>query len=186
MSLRIRRPAVPLIAAALLLAAGAIIFRGVLARRVLWERGLETPQEQPVETRPVTLYFGSPDGNGVAAERREAPMSGDLTETVRTVILQLIAGPSGPLVPVFPDETEVRDVFAGADGVLYLNFGPGLIERHPGGSCAEYATLASLVRTMTENFSDVKAVQILVDGRPRETLAGHYGMRDPLRPEDFE
>lgn len=186
MRARARRWGVPLFVAALLLVAGYLIFRGVLSRRVLWERTGEAPPEQPAETRPVTLYYGTADGGGVAPERREAPVAGGLTETVRSVVLQLVAGPTlASLVPVLPAQTEVLDVYSGLDGVLYLNFGPGIVENHPGGSSAEYATLSSLVQTMTENFPEVKAVQVLIDGRPRETLAGHFGIRDPLRPEDF-
>lgn len=180
-----RGRAVALALSALVLVAGFLIFRGVLSRRVIWERSGEAPPETPAVTRPVSLYFSPAGEDRLVAEWREAPVTGDLTQTLRAVVEELVAGPSGSLVATFPAETVLRDLYLGVDGVLYLDFTPSIADRHPGGSSAEHATLASLVRTMTANFPEVKAVQILIDGRPRETLAGHYAIRDALRPEEF-
>jgi spore germination protein GerM len=173
------------LAALLLIAAGFAAFRIVLSRRVVWERIGPAPAEEPMVTRPVTLFFGAPDGDGVLPERRQAPVRDDPAETMRAVVLALIAGPQGDLTPTLPAGTDVLDVFLGADGTLYINFTADLVDRHPGGSSGEYATLASIVRTMTANFPEVKAVQILVDGRARESLAGHFSIREALRPEEF-
>ena len=180
-----RRRGVPIALGVLLVIAGFLLVRGILARRVLWERSGEAPAETAAVTRPVNLYFSSMSDDRFVAERREAPVTADLTQTLRAVVELLIAGPVDSLAPTLPADTVVRDLYLGVDGVAYVNFTASLVNRHPGGSSAEYATLGSLVRTMTVNFPEVKAVQILIDGRPRETLAGHYGIRDALRPEDF-
>ena len=41
-------------------------------------------------------------------------------------------------------------------------------------------TVYSLVNTLTDNLPAISAVQILVDGREVDTLAGHVDLRRPL------
>ena len=48
--------------------------------------------------------------------------------------------------------------------------GMSLVTQHPGGSAAEWATLAAIVRTIGSNFPEVARVQVMVDGQPLETL----------------
>jgi germination protein M len=171
--------------AAVVLVVGFFVVRGVLSRHVMWERLGEPPPETPVVTRPVRLFFSSATSPRLVAEQREAPVTAEITQTLRAVVEELIDGPADTLVATFPRQTVLRQLYLGVDGVLYLDFGSSLVEKHPGGSSAEYATLGSLVRTMTVNFPEVTAVQILIDGRPRDTLAGHYDISEALRPESF-
>ena len=49
-----------------------------------------------------------------------------------------------------------------------------------GGSAAEYYSISALVRTLGANFPEVRAVQILVDGQPVDSLAGHFDTSGPL------
>jgi spore germination protein GerM len=93
-----------------------------------------------------------------------------------------IGGPDAArAVRTVPAETQLQKVFWDADtATLYLDFTPALVTRHPGGSTAEYATLASLVRTLGADFPEVTRVQLLVDGEPVETLAGHYDTSQPI------
>jgi hypothetical protein len=58
--------------------------------------------------------------------------------------------------------------------------GSSLRDEHPGGAWTEVLAVYSLVNTLVENFSDVKQVQILIDGNESETLAGHVDISRPL------
>ena len=51
---------------------------------------------------------------------------------------------------------------------------------HPGGSLNELLTVYALVNAVTANLPAVKRVQILVDGKEVDTLAGHVDLRRPL------
>ena len=51
---------------------------------------------------------------------------------------------------------------------------------HPGGSMTELLTVHAIVNAVTANLPAVQRVQILVDGREVDTLAGHVDVRRPL------
>ena len=51
---------------------------------------------------------------------------------------------------------------------------------HPGGSLEELFTVYAIVNALTMNVPDITAVQILVEGREVDTLAGHVDLRHPL------
>ena len=51
---------------------------------------------------------------------------------------------------------------------------------HPGRSLNELLTVYTMVDALTENMPALTAVQVLVDGKEVETLAGHVDLRRPL------
>ena len=54
-----------------------------------------------------------------------------------------------------------------------VNLTSAFAENHPSGIEPETLTLLSIIGTLHENFPAVEQVRFLVDGQPRETLAGH-------------
>jgi Sporulation and spore germination len=74
----------------------------------------------------------------------------------------------------------VDDVFlmplpAGTTGgmLAIVNLSSGLLQAHPSGIETETMTLLSLIGTLHANMPEVTQVRFLVDGAPRDTLAGH-------------
>jgi len=66
------------------------------------------------------------------------------------------------------------DSSAPASGVTaVVNLTRAFAENHPSGIEPETLTLLSIIETLHENFPAVERVRFLVDGQPRETLAGH-------------
>ena len=51
---------------------------------------------------------------------------------------------------------------------------------HPGGTVNELLTVYTIVNALTANLPAVTAVQLLVDGKEVDTLAGHVDLRRPL------
>jgi hypothetical protein len=51
---------------------------------------------------------------------------------------------------------------------------------HPGGSTNELLTIYTIVDALTLNLPAITAVQLLVDGKEVDTLAGHVDLRRPL------
>src|SRR5947209_5168592 len=54
---------------------------------------------------------------------------------------------------------------------------------HPGGSSSELLTVYSIVNALTSNLPTITRVQILVDGKEVDSLAGHVDLRRPLEAD---
>ena len=70
----------------------------------------------------------------------------------------------------------VRD----AAGEAYVDLSRELTRAHPGGSLNELLTIYTLVDALTVNLPAISSVQLLVDGKEVDTLAGHVDVRRPL------
>ncbi len=164
---------------------------------VMWmlSRGPRAPVEEAQAPAPralegsraVTLFFASADDPSIYGETREVGVGRRFDEQVRQVVEALIAGPDDERgVSAIPDGTTLLSVSFDPDaGTLYLDFSADLVAAHPGGSAAEYCTVAVIVRTMGENFPEVRAVQILVDGSQVDTIAGHIRADEPFLVRDW-
>jgi len=51
---------------------------------------------------------------------------------------------------------------------------------HPGGTVSELLTVYTIVNVVTANLPAITSVQVLVDGKEVDTLAGHVDLRRPL------
>ncbi|MBE3586261.1 GerMN domain-containing protein [Desulfofundulus thermocisternus] len=137
----------------------------------------ESGTGEAVRTVPVVLYFGDNQGY-LVAERREIPVTKAIA---RATLRELCRGPASGsgFNPTIPPGTRVKDINI-RDGLAIVDFSRELKERHRGGSSAELLTVYSIVNTLTQ-FPSVQQVQILVEGRPLETLAGHLDISGPLK-----
>jgi hypothetical protein len=54
-----------------------------------------------------------------------------------------------------------------------VNLTKTFADAHPSGIESEDLTLRAIIATIHANFADISEVRFLVDGQPRETLAGH-------------
>ncbi len=53
--------------------------------------------------------------------------------------------------------------------------------RHTGGALDELFTVYTIVNVLTANLPAVTRVQILIEGKEVDTLAGHVDLRHPLQ-----
>ena len=141
----------------------------------------------PEGSRNVTLFFAGADEPTIYGETRELAVGRRLDEQVRQVVDALIAGPSTSTgISAIPAGTTLLAVMVDADsGTVYLDFSSELVAAHPGGSAAEYCTIASIVRTVGENFPEIQRVQLLVDGAQVETIAGHLRADQPFLVKEW-
>ena len=65
------------------------------------------------------------------------------------------------------------------NGTAVVNFSKELQTNFVGGSTGEEMLVGSIVNTLTE-FSEVKNVHILVEGKNIETLSGHMDLSLPI------
>jgi len=107
----------------------------------------------------------------------------EVKEEAKETILELIKGPKGKLIPTLPPRTKLLTLQINDEGLAKVNFNPTLSKDHPGGSSAEMMTVYSIANSLALNFPQIKRVQILIDGKPIETIAGHLSLRQPVFPK---
>lgn len=142
---------------------------------------VSTPEE-PAETIELAIYFSDDQAMYLMVERRILPK----TETVaREAMEELIKGPKeAGRVKTMPSGTRLLGVKI-ESGIAYVDFSKEIVDNHPGGSAGEIMTVYSVVNTLTE-FSTIKKVKFLVEGKGIDTLAGHMDLTEPLsRKEDI-
>ena len=135
------------------------------------------------EKRGILLYFSDGESEYLIGEKREILKRDEVEEEAKDAINELIKGPKGKLIPTLPPQTKLLGLELGGDGVAKINFNRALSKDHPGGSSAEMMTLYSIVNSLTLNFSQIKRVQILIEGKAVETIAGHLSLRQPVPPK---
>ena len=131
----------------------------------------------------VKLFFQAADRPGLVIEERPVTFSTDLSRQLRGVVEELVHGSKIGLGPTLAPDTKVLDVFVTARGIAYVDLSQEVVAGHPGGSEAERMTIYSVVNTLSTSFPAVKRVQILVEDKPAQTLAGHIDLTRPLPPD---
>lgn len=133
--------------------------------------------------KEILLYFSDPESEYLVGEKRKIQKRDELREEAKEAIVELIKGPKGKLIPTLPPRTKLLTLQISEAGVAKVNFNQALSKDHPGGSTAEMITLYSIVNSLSLNFPEIKKVQILMDGKPVETIAGHLSLREPVPPK---
>lgn len=132
------------------------------------------------EKKRVVLYFSDPGSEYLSGEKREIARRDDVEEEAEELISELTKGPKGKLIATLPSRTRLLDLQLDERGIARVNFSKDLSKDHPGGSSGEMMTIYSIVNSLTLNFPEIKRVQILVDGKGIETIAGHISLRQPI------
>lgn len=182
--------------------AGLLLFLGLAAAtaprwaRLIGPAAVEPePGPEPASAHPrpgppveaakrinVKLYFPHTETPALAPEDREVAYSGDLSRQIRTVVEALIAGSTAGHQPALPAETRVLAVFVTARGTAYVDLS-GEARAGVAGSTAERLAVYALVNSIAANLPAIRSVQLLVDDRALETLAGHLDLSRPLWPD---
>jgi spore germination protein GerM len=128
----------------------------------------------------ASLFYVSEDGTKLASVEREIPYGENALEQAKAIIAAQIAPVPEPLVSAIPSGTTLRALFLTEQGEAYLDLSGEASKAHPGGSLNELLTIYTLVDALTANLPAVTAVQVLIDGKEVDTLAGHVDLRRPL------
>jgi germination protein M len=145
------------------------------------------PAAQPAPVRHITatLYYGSPDAQRLVAVKREVPLGEGTVEQGRQIVLaQLTLAAAPPNLSVVPPGATLRSFYITDKGEAFVDLGREIVTAHRGGSAAELLTVYAIVNAVATNLSAVTRVQLLVDGREVDTLAGHVDIRRPLQRND--
>lgn len=128
----------------------------------------------------ATLYYGTPDGQGLAAVKREVPLGEGPREQGRQILESELEPAPAPYLSLIPRGTMLRAFYITGRGEAFVDLSAEASTQHPGGSTNELLTVYAIVNAVTANLSSVERVQILIDGRQADTLAGHVDLRRPF------
>jgi hypothetical protein len=167
-------------------AAAAWIASSVLERVV--SPAAVVPSAEPAPAPPAasvphiiaTLYYGTPDGQALAAVKREVPLGEGPREQGRQILQSELEDPPAPYLSLIPRGTTLRAFYITDRGDAFVDLSTEASTMHPGGSTLELLTVYAIVNAVTANLTSVERVQILVDGRQVDTLAGHVDLRRPF------
>ena len=126
------------------------------------------------------LFYVADDGVSLAAIEREVAFGENAVEQAKAIVGAQIAPAAAPLVSAIPAGTTLRALFITRGGEAYVDLSGELVSGHPGGSTNELLTIRTLVDALTANLPAITAVQLLVDGKELDTLAGHVDLRRPF------
>jgi len=148
-----------------------------LKRHVPGAPAVELAHVAPPPTGPkeqVTLYVAYDDPGILVARGASIPLPQGRQERAQEVLQALLAryleeDSSHPL----PAGSEIRNVYLVDPGMAVIDANAALADRHRSGVLVEELTVISLVQTLSANVPGINRVKILVDGKERETLAGH-------------
>ena len=132
------------------------------------------------EKQEVTLFFSDANERFLIPEKRFISREKEPEEQAQEMIKALLTGSKTGLIATFPEKVELQGVKMEGGDMLLVNFREGLTVNHPGGSAAEMATIYSLTNTLTVNIPVIKRVKILIEGKERESLKGHIGLKNPF------
>ncbi len=175
------KPGVVFLAAAALLAAGAVYlgFRQAHAPRLM-PAPPGTVAAGPEIVAAVYLYFGDRESDYLTAESRSLTHAPGAAPLGRAIVEALIAGPRSGRRQTVPGETRLRAFYLTDDATAYVDLSEEAAAGHPGGAQGELMTVYSIVNSLILNVEDIQRVKILVEGAEVTTLAGHIDLREPL------
>lgn len=136
----------------------------------------------PASQRKITatLYYISEDGMSLVPVQRDVPHGEAVVDQARHIVEQQLAAPPPPLASAIPAGTTVRAIYLSERGDLFVDLSPEVTANHTGGALDELFTVYALVNALTVNLPAIQRVQLLIDGKETDTLAGHVDLRHPL------
>ena len=139
------------------------------------------PVAPPVSgpTEKVALYVAYDDPGILRSQGAQIPLPSarqQRAEELLRALLTIYLSKDSPH-PLAPG-AEVRAVYLVTPGVAVIDVNSAFANGHRSGVLEEELTVASLIQTLVANIPGILRVKILVDGKDRDTLAGHADLSD--------
>jgi spore germination protein GerM len=126
------------------------------------------------------LFYVGADGSMLTSVERDVAYGEQTLDQAREILTAQILQPESPLVSAVPAGTALRALFVTGQGEAFVDLSRDVAAAHPGGSLNELLTIYTIVDALTLNLPAITSVQLLVDGKEVDTLAGHIDLRRPL------
>ena len=177
---------------ALILAGGACLAAGLAWLLFVglprWYARSSTTATANLPAEPATpgrkikarLLYVSDEGTRLTSVERDVAFGDNTSEQARHIIEAQIAPAAETLMSAIPAGTSLRTIFVTDQGEAFVDLTHDIVTKHPGGSTSEALTVYTIVDALTANLPAITSVQLLVDGKQVDTLAGHVDLRRPL------
>lgn len=160
----------------------ALVFGGLVWQKYREAAHLPTlppGQQGAALAQKVVLLYANDQGQ-LAPEAREVERCEDRSSCLRALLEELFSGPISDLEDIFPEWTTVNGVRIEGD-LAVIDLGADFVEGLVSGSAAEMLAVYGIVNTVCMNFSEIKRVQISIDGNQQAHLR-HLDLSRPLTP----
>ncbi|WP_263381573.1 GerMN domain-containing protein [Granulicella arctica] len=151
------------------------------------------PYIEPVnaQTESVTLDLANDANGSIISGLRDTALPQEPSSRAHALLDRLFAEYAQPNSPhpirasqngqvvddVFllklPIATQPSATFIPSGLLAVVNLRAAFVDAHPSGVTVENLTIQSIIGTLHANLPDITEIRFLVDGQPRETLAGH-------------
>lgn len=141
-------------------------------RPVAATQHVEPPTSGPAEK--VTVWVAHDDPGNLRAQSISIPLAGGRQERAQELmhaLLDIYVSKNSP--HPLAVGAEIHDVFLVDPGLVVVDVNQAFVDGHTSGVLAEELTVASMIHTLSLNTPGLMRAKILVDGKERETLAGH-------------
>jgi spore germination protein GerM len=138
------------------------------------------PMTPPVSGRPeVVKMFVADDRDGSLHEQQislvlPASASSRGLALLRALVANYLESTS---THKLGDGADIRSVYFVNDALAVVDTNAEFADKHRSGALVEELTVASFVQTLSTAFPKLTQVKFLVDGKQRETLAGHADLK---------
>jgi hypothetical protein len=125
-------------------------------------------------TEQVTLYVAYDDVGILHAQPAHIPLPSVRQQRAEELLRALVALYLDKSSPhPLPPGSDIRSVYLVDPGLAVIDINAVFADAHRSGVLSEELTIASLIQTLSANIPGILRVKILVEGKQRDTLAGH-------------
>ena len=121
----------------------------------------------------IKVYYPDEQGMKLIAVKRNIKLNGKDKYTAAMDSLLTGTKEKGQ-TNIIPKQTKLKSVKVKGD-TAYVDSSNDLVKHFVGGSTGEEMLVGSIVNTLTD-FPEIKKVQLLVEGKKIESLAGHFDL----------
>jgi hypothetical protein len=171
----------------LLIALGILVAASILLTNYAFrlKRRVEDPERLKVYSRPVappgagplqeiTLWVASDVDGTIHPRQVKASLPSETGERAKHVLRSLFAIYLERRSPhPIGDGSDVKDVYKLPDHTLVIDLNAPFDDAHRSGVFVEELTMLSMLQSLAANVPDITRIKFLIDGKERETLAGH-------------
>ena len=122
----------------------------------------------------VTFYIAYDSPGVLLPETDTLPLPSDHQQRALELLRALIARYAGKSSShALAQGSDIREVYLVDPGMAVIDCNTNFANGHRSGILVEELTLTSMVQTLAANIPGITRVKFLVEGKERETLAGH-------------
>lgn len=125
-------------------------------------------------TERVFLFMAWDDAGALHPQPATIPLPSNRQQRTEELLRALVRAYQDKNSPhPIPNGSEIRSVYLVDPGLAVIDLNAAFANGHRSGVLEEELTVTSLIQTLAANVPGILKVRILVDGKERDTLAGH-------------